>query len=66
MYGRLQRYELYYFVGAVWIVQMIVSPIWLKYFRFGPLEWAWRSLTYWKKQPMLRREPSEAASVAAA
>lgn len=52
MYGKLQRYELYYIVFSIWIFQLIVSPIWLKYFRFGPLEWLWRSLTYWKMQPM--------------
>ncbi|MBC7892376.1 MAG: DUF418 domain-containing protein, partial [Sphingobacteriaceae bacterium] len=34
----------------------IASPLWLQYFRFGPLEWVWRSLTYWKRQPMKRRE----------
>jgi uncharacterized protein len=54
MYGKLQRYELYYIVVSIWIFQLIVSPIWLKYFRFGPLEWLWRSLTYWKMQPMKR------------
>jgi uncharacterized protein len=53
MYGTLERYQLYYVVAGIWIVQMIVSPIWLRYFRFGPMEWAWRSLTYWKRQPML-------------
>jgi uncharacterized protein len=52
MYGKLQRYELYYIVFSIWVFQLIVSPIWLKYFRFGPLEWLWRSLTYWKMQPM--------------
>jgi len=52
MYGQLQRYELYYVVGAVWIFQIIFSHIWMKYFRFGPFEWLWRSLTYWKVQPM--------------
>lgn len=51
LFGKLQRYELYYIVGSIWIFQLLISPIWLKYFRFGPLEWAWRSLTYWKKQP---------------
>ncbi len=51
MYGKLQRYELYYIVISIWIFQLIFSPIWLKYFRFGPLEWMWRSLTYWKIQP---------------
>lgn len=51
-YGKLQRYELYYIVFGIWIFQLIISPIWLKYYRFGPLEWLWRSLTYWKIQPM--------------
>ena len=52
LYGELQRYQLYYIVFGIWIFQLIVSPIWLKYFRFGPAEWLWRSLTYKKKQPM--------------
>jgi len=52
LYGKLQRYQLYYVVAAIWIFQLIVSPIWLRYYRFGPLEWCWRSLTYWKRQPM--------------
>ncbi len=51
MYGKLQRHELYYIVFCIWIFQLIASPIWLKYYRFGPLEWAWRSLTYWQRQP---------------
>jgi uncharacterized protein len=51
LYGKLQRYELYYIVFGIWILQMILSPIWLRYFRFGPLEWGWRSLTYWERQP---------------
>ncbi len=52
MYGRLERHQLYYIVAGIWAVQMIVSPIWLRHFQFGPAEWVWRSLTYWKKQPM--------------
>lgn len=52
MYGKLQRVEVYYFVLAVWVVQIIWSHLWLRYFNFGPFEWLWRSLTYWKKQPM--------------
>jgi uncharacterized protein len=53
-YNKLKFHELYYVVFAVWVFQLIVSSIWLKYFRFGPFEWVWRSLTYWKKQPMKR------------
>lgn len=53
-YNKLKFHQLYYVVGSVWIFQLIFSAIWLKYFRFGPFEWLWRSLTYWKKQPMKR------------
>jgi uncharacterized protein len=52
LYGRLERYQLYYVVAACWAVSLIASPIWLRHYRFGPLEWCWRSLTYWKKQSM--------------
>lgn len=37
----------------IFTAQIIVSKIWLKYFRFGLLEWIWRSLTYRKVQPVL-------------
>jgi uncharacterized protein len=62
MYGKLHRHELYYIVFSIWIFQLIASPLWLKYFRFGPLEWAWRSLTYWHKQPMKRSKKHAVAS----
>jgi uncharacterized protein len=55
-YHHLRVYQLYYVVFAVWVFQLIVSPIWLQYFRFGPFEWVWRSLTYWKRQPMRRTQ----------
>jgi uncharacterized protein len=50
LFGKLQRYELYAIVPFVWLVILVISPIWLSHFRFGPLEWVWRSLTYWKRQ----------------
>ena len=48
MFGKLQRHELLYVVFTIWIVQLILSPIWLKYFQFGPAEWIWRNLSYQK------------------
>jgi len=51
LFGKLQRHEIYYVLLAVWLMQIIYSNIWLRYFCFGPMEWLWRSLTYWKKQP---------------
>ena len=55
-FGKLEYHQLFYVVGAVWIVQIIWSHIWLRYFRFGPLEWLWRSLTYWKIQPFRKEK----------
>lgn len=56
LYGQLERYELYFVVFAIWAFQLVGSAIWLRYFRLGPLEWVWRSLTYWQSQP-LKRSP---------
>lgn len=35
-------------VLAVYVFQIVLSRLWLSYFRFGPLEWGWRMLTYGK------------------
>jgi uncharacterized protein len=56
--GQLQRYQLYFIVFGIWAFNLLWSPWWLSRFRFGPLEWCWRSLTYWRRQPMRRSEPS--------
>jgi uncharacterized protein len=62
-YYKLSFHQLYYVVFSVWILQLIYSSIWLKYFRFGPFEWVWRSLTYWKKQPMKISEREASSGV---
>jgi uncharacterized protein len=53
-FGHFERTHQIVTVLAVWIVQLIWSPIWMRSFRFGPFEWLWRSLTYLKPQPMRR------------
>jgi uncharacterized protein len=62
--GQLERYQLYYVVAAIWVLNLTWSPWWLARYRFGPLEWCWRSLTYWQRQPM-RRVVTEASVVSA-
>lgn len=56
-FGALERHQLLYVVFTIWAINLIISPLWLRYFRFGPAEWVWRSLTYWKKQPMRLASP---------
>jgi uncharacterized protein len=52
LFGALDRVELAGVV-AIWCLQLLVSPLWLRSFRFGPMEWLWRSLTYGRRQPFL-------------
>ena len=55
-WGQLARHELYYIVFAVWAVQIVLSPIWLKHFHFGPVEWLWRYLTYGQAPPFRKEQ----------
>jgi uncharacterized protein len=52
LFGSINRLGLMAVVAAVWVVQLAISKPWLERFRFGPAEWLWRTLTYWKSQPM--------------
>lgn len=60
LYDRLRLGQLPLVVLGVWALQLVISPIWLKYFRFGPMEWTWRSLTYWEPQPLRQGRPAPA------
>ncbi len=53
-FAEMEFYQIYFVVLAIWVLQLLVSPLWLRYFLFGPLEWVWRSLTYWRFQPFRR------------
>ena len=61
MYDRMQRFQIYGVVLAIWVFQLLTSKIWLSHFQFGPMEWVWRSLTYWKLQPMRLTGPATIA-----
>ncbi|RFB04959.1 DUF418 domain-containing protein [Parvularcula marina] len=60
LFGAVTLTQLVYVVGATYVAMLIWSPLWLHYFRFGPLEWVWRSLVYGKLQKF-RREHEVAA-----
>ena len=42
---------LYLGLASTWLLLLWLSPLWLERFRYGPLEWLWRSLSYWRRQP---------------
>lgn len=48
LFGELERVQLYLVALAVCAVMLAWSRPWLAHFRYGPLEWLWRCLTYGK------------------
>ncbi|MBT8107642.1 MAG: DUF418 domain-containing protein, partial [Gammaproteobacteria bacterium] len=52
LYGSVPRFWQMGFVLAVVALQLLWSKWWLERYRFGPVEWLWRSLTYGQRQPM--------------
>ena len=45
LFGRLDRAQLYLLVVGQWLLILGWSEPWLRHFRYGPFEWAWRSLS---------------------
>ncbi|WMN13002.1 DUF418 domain-containing protein [Marivirga salinae] len=46
LFNQLFRFELLGFVVIIWIIQILLSMLWLRYHKQGPLEFIWRKLTY--------------------
>ena len=54
LYGRIGPAATLAIGTAIYALQMAASAWWLRHYRFGPLEWLWRTLMYGKRQPMAR------------
>jgi len=54
LFGILARWQAYLLVPFVWAIMLLWSKPWLARFRYGPVEWLWRSLTLFSLQPMKR------------
>lgn len=57
LYGQIERTGQLAIVIGVWILQLVLSPWWLSRYRYGPLEWLWRGLSYRNWQPISSGEP---------
>ncbi|MBR5177094.1 MAG: DUF418 domain-containing protein [Bacteroidales bacterium] len=44
---------------GVYALEIVVSSLWINYFRYGPVEWVWRMMTYGKKLPLRRASNQE-------
>ena len=65
LYGELSRGQAWLIVPPVWAFMLVWSKWWLDRYRYGPFEWAWRSLARWERQPMRKRPAGELAAEAA-
>ena len=54
LFGKLGRTELYGVAALACALMLLWAKPWLARFRFGPLEWLWRCLTYWRLFPLRR------------
>ncbi len=52
LFGTLERWQLACVCLGVWVFQVGFSVLWLRRYRYGPLEWLWRSLIFGRVQPM--------------
>ncbi|RYE03906.1 MAG: DUF418 domain-containing protein [Sphingomonadales bacterium] len=58
LYGHLSRWQVYLVVPVIWALMLLWSKPWLAHFRFGPLEWLWRSLARLRLQPLRGQAPN--------
>jgi uncharacterized protein len=54
LFGSVNRAACYLFVLGAWVIMLLWSKPWLERYRYGPLEWLWRSLSRGEAQPMRR------------
>lgn len=51
-YALVDRLHLWLVVIGVWIAQIVLTGLWLRWFAIGPIEWLWRSLAAWRRLPI--------------
>lgn len=55
-FGQFSAAERLLAAFGVYAVVAITASVWLSFFAFGPMEWIWRTMTYLRFPPMLRRD----------
>ena len=55
LFGRIGLAQIIMIAVGILLVQVVMSNLWLHYYRYGPLEWAWRSLTYRRRIALTRK-----------
>jgi uncharacterized protein len=54
LFGRIGALQATLLALGIFALQIVISSLWLKNFRFGPMEWIWRQLTYGRRLSISR------------
>jgi uncharacterized membrane protein YeiB len=54
LFNQITYLQSLYLCLAIYVIQLVFSTIWLRFFKFGPLEWLWRVVTYFELPPLRR------------
>ena len=54
-FGMGRASQLAFAIGVI-CLQVVFSHLWLKHFKYGPMEWIWRGITYWQIPSILKKE----------
>lgn len=55
LYGKVGPLAGLGITSLIFVVQLLLTALWMRHFQYGPLEWAWRSFSYWRLQQMRAR-----------
>jgi uncharacterized protein len=61
-FATLERFQLASIMAIIWGVELLGSVLWLSVFEFGPIEWVWRALTYWRRPAIFKKSQAEIES----
>jgi uncharacterized protein len=56
LYGQIDAMTMVGIMLGIWVVEVALTHAWLRFYRMGPVEWAWRSLAEGRRLPLRRVE----------
>jgi uncharacterized protein len=55
-FATFERHQLVSIVVIIWGIELLGSVVLLSVFEFGPIEWVWRALTYWRRPAIFKKK----------
>ncbi|KAA3605478.1 MAG: DUF418 domain-containing protein [Planctomycetota bacterium] len=62
-WGTVRYAEQLQWAAVILAAQLVFAMLWFSWFRFGPMEWLWRSMSYGRRQPWRKASPANSTSI---